>query len=59
MTVAEFKEKVMEVKKANLDVMKDVRNFNDKNGTDEDLDFEEGYNSALTYVLKLLEEVKQ
>ena len=58
MTVAEFKEKIMEVKKSNLEVMEDIRKFNDKNGTDENLDFEEGYNNALTYVLKLLEEVK-
>lgn len=58
MTLDEFKKKIIETKKANLEVMEDVRKFNDKNDTEEDIDFEEGYNSALTYVLKLLEEVK-
>ena len=58
MTLDEFKKKIIETKKSNLEVMEDIRKFNDKNDTEEDIDFEEGYNSALTYVLKLLEEVK-
>lgn len=58
MTLDEFKEKITVVKRANLEDIEKVRRFNQRNGTDESWEYEDGYDNALKYVLKLLEEVK-
>lgn len=58
MTLQQFKKKVEEAYKANNKDIKEIEKWAEEENVEPDEDYELGYQGAMEYVLKLLEEVK-